>query len=110
MGLNTTVFFPVHPLKERWDALVMVLILYSAAIVPYRVCFDVEAEGALWVFEAAMSIFFLVDVVFQQRPISAFACASLWVVVGVSADNIFVVHETWQQANAEAAPTQDGLR
>eukprot|EP00965_Chrysotila_dentata_P145508 4806261-Pleurochrysis_carterae.AAC.1 len=33
-----------------------------------------------------------------QRSLSAFAAASLWVVVGVSADNIFVVHETWRQS------------
>ena len=43
-------------------------------------------------------MFFFVDLVFRQRPISAFACCSLWVVTGVSADNIFVVHETWAKS------------
>ena len=36
---------------------------------------------------------------FGQTPLSAFAATSLWVVVGVSADNIFVFHETWRQAS-----------
>ena len=38
--------------------------LYSAAAVPLRVCFDAEPEGALWVFEAGMSVLFLLDVGF----------------------------------------------
>lgn len=43
---------------------------------------------------------FIVDVLLRQRPLSVFAGCSLFVVTGVSADNIFVVHETWQQAFA----------
>ena len=35
----------------------------------------------------------------KKTPLSAFAATSLWVVVGVSADNIFVFHETWRQAS-----------
>ena len=41
---------------------------------------------------------FLVDIILRQRPLSVFAGCSLFVVTGVSADNIFVVHETWAQA------------
>ena len=63
--------------KENWDIWILVLILYSAAIVPYRVCFDVEAEGLLWVFEAAMSIFFLIDVVLSFR--TAYFVDGVWV-------------------------------
>ena len=60
-------------------------------------------------------MFFVVDVVLQQRPVSAFACTALWVVTGVSADNIFVVHETWRAArllrvNGELAPRERRLR
>ena len=43
---------------------------------------------------------FIVDVVLRQRPLSIFAGCSLFVVTGVSSDNIFVVHETWQRAHA----------
>ena len=42
----------------------------------------------------------VVDVFFQQRPLSIFAGCALFVVSGVSADNIFVVQETWEQAHA----------
>ena len=34
----------------------------------------------------------------RQRPLSAFAISSIFVVTGVSTDNIFVVHETWSQS------------
>ena len=37
--------------KEQWDLVVLVLILYSAAVVPVRVCFDADAKGALWFIE-----------------------------------------------------------
>ena len=48
---------------------------------------------------------------FGQTPLSAFAATSLWVVVGVSADNIFVFHETWRQASCASAvrPPQELL-
>ena len=39
-------------------------------------------------------MYWFVCVPMGQVPLSAFAAASLWVVVGVSADNIFVFHET----------------
>ena len=75
---NTTVFFPVHPLKERWDALVMVLILYSAVIVPFRVCFGSEAHGVMWSFEVGLTLVFMVDVLFNFN--TAYLEDSMWVI------------------------------
>ena len=43
-------------------------------------------------------MYFVVCVLLGQRPLSAFAAASFAVVIGVSADNIFVLHETWGQS------------
>jgi hypothetical protein len=43
-------------------------------------------------------MYFVVCVIFFESTLSAFAAASLAVVVGVSADNIFVLHETWAQS------------
>ena len=43
-------------------------------------------------------MYFVVCVLFLQFTLSAFAAASLAIVVGVSADNIFVLHETWGQS------------
>jgi len=79
-------------------------------------------RNVLFAFAAVMQLvlalpltFLIVDVVFKQRPISAFACASIWVVTGVTADNIFVVHETWKAArllrvNGELASRERRLR
>lgn len=91
---SVPVLTPTGPLKRTWDLVIMVLILYSAIIVPLcvnrsefpstdahilpdralvrtdvlhstlifrRICFEAEAEGATWVFEASMSVLFMVD-------------------------------------------------
>ena len=57
------IIVPYGSRKERWDMLIMLLILYSAATVPVRVCFDAHAEGWVWVFEVMMSTAFLADLV-----------------------------------------------
>jgi hypothetical protein len=59
------------------------------------------AFAILAVFQITISfpmMAFFVDVVLRQRPLSVFSACSLFIVTGVSSDNIFVVHETWQQA------------
>ena len=49
---------------------------------------------------------FVVDVCLRYRPLSVFCACALFVVTGVSSDNIFVVHETWKQgARAERPRT-----
>ena len=50
-------------------------------------------------------LFWIVGVVLGENPLSAFCITTLWVVTGVSADNIFVVHETWRQAHLLASAT-----
>lgn len=59
--LDKTVVLPISAAKENWDLGIMLLILYCGISVPVRVCFAAEAEGALFVFEAGMSLFFLAD-------------------------------------------------
>ena len=88
---------------ERWlwhDGLLLLLAILL--IWAYMAIFFRSAGFAfLAVMQIVLSfplMFFVVDVVLAQRPVSAFACCSLWIVTGVSADNIFVVYETWQQA------------
>ena len=51
--------------KEMWDLGVLFFILYSALIVPFRICFHAEAVGNLLAFEIFISIFFIVDVCFN---------------------------------------------
>jgi hypothetical protein len=45
------VIFPTDPWKERWDTMVTLLIIYSVIAVPFRVAFQADAEGYLWIFE-----------------------------------------------------------
>jgi hypothetical protein len=60
--------------KEKWDLLVMSLILYSGVMVPFRIAFQSEAEGGMWVFEASLSLVFLVDLcVANSRPLETSA-------------------------------------
>ena len=58
---KTLVFFPVSGYKQAWDFLVMICVLYSSYILPYRIVFE-DATGAAFWFEASVHSFFLVDV------------------------------------------------
>ena len=51
--------------KTRWDFLIMFLIIYSAIVVPFRICFSAEAEGIMWTLEVVASFIFIVDVIFN---------------------------------------------
>lgn len=62
-SVTSGVFFPIGPLKQRWDALMMFLILYTVVVVPYRVGFDDPAVGRWWVFEVFVTLAFLSDLV-----------------------------------------------
>ena len=55
------IILPSGVWKERWDLIIMLLILYSAATVPVRVCFEADATGNWWVFEVGMSLTFMFD-------------------------------------------------
>ena len=62
-SVESGIFFPVAPMKKLWDSLVMVLIIYSVIMVPYRVCFEVEAVGGTWLFEVSVSLAFCADLI-----------------------------------------------
>lgn len=47
--------------KLKWDVLMLGLVLYSAVIVPFRLAFDADAEGPVWVFELTLSFCFIAD-------------------------------------------------
>ena len=61
------ILLPASAWKEKWDLVVMLLIVYSAVTVPVRVCFASDAEGWLWYFEVAMSFAFLFDLSLNFR-------------------------------------------
>ena len=53
---------PMGTWKEKWDLLILALILYSAVIVPVRVCFSEDATGFVWLLEVCMTFSFIVDI------------------------------------------------
>ena len=59
------VFLPTHAWKEYWDVIVLQFILYSAVMVPYRICFDASAVGGMFIFEQIVTLSFLTDVCFN---------------------------------------------
>ncbi|KAL3667215.1 hypothetical protein V7S43_007450 [Phytophthora oleae] len=51
--------------KRMWDLLLTFLVLYTTLVVPYRVCFQVEASGGFSVLETLMDVAFFIDIVFN---------------------------------------------
>ena len=58
---------PSAPWKWKWDIFIMVMITYSAVAVPTHICFETHPEGALFMFEACISLVFLADLTFNIR-------------------------------------------
>ena len=64
---DTGIILPTHPFKEKWDLLIMMLIIYSSVAVPVRFCFDAKADGLAWDFEVFVSLAFLTDLFLNFR-------------------------------------------
>jgi hypothetical protein len=60
-------FHPEQDSKTKWDLYIAALIIYSTIAVPYRICFEVEAEGVSFVFDVFVDLCFLVDIIFNFR-------------------------------------------
>ncbi|ETL82606.1 hypothetical protein L917_17249 [Phytophthora nicotianae] len=56
---------PEASAKRMWDLLLTFLVLYTTLVVPYRVCFQVEAGGGFAVVETMMDVAFFIDIVFN---------------------------------------------
>ncbi|POM70797.1 Voltage-gated Ion Channel (VIC) Superfamily, partial [Phytophthora palmivora] len=56
---------PEATAKRMWDLLLIGLVLYTTLVVPYRVCFQIEASGGFSVLESAMDVAFFIDIVFN---------------------------------------------
>ena len=57
---------------------VLLFILYSAVMVPYRICFDANAEGGMFIFEQIVTFSFLTDVCFNFN--TAFLEDERWII------------------------------
>lgn len=56
------IILPTDSWKETWDVVVLQFILYSAVMVPYRICFDASASGYMFIFEQVVTLSFMADV------------------------------------------------
>ena len=72
------VFLPTQQWKEIWDLFILGFILYSAVIVPFRICFDAEAVGNMFILEQIITVFFMVDVGFNFN--TAYMDDERWVI------------------------------
>merc|ERR1719421_1498900 len=75
--------------------IIMVLILYSAATAPLRVCFDADAEGIVWLFEASMSLVFITDMSFSIRTAFFDNEKTVWVVDGWEISKRYLLGWFW---------------
>ncbi|EQC26504.1 hypothetical protein SDRG_15682 [Saprolegnia diclina VS20] len=58
---------PHSDLKLQWDLLVGALVVYTTAVVPYRVSFSIDASGFFYVFETLMDVVFTLDIMLSFR-------------------------------------------
>lgn len=71
---------PQSDFKVRWDSMMMLLILYSAIMVPVYVAFDTEATGLVWVWEVFVSLVFMADVLISFNTAYQPVGSDEWVV------------------------------
>jgi hypothetical protein len=57
------VILPTNKLKQWWDFLIIVLLLYTAIYIPIKVSFIEDSSTSVFVFELIVDILFLTDVV-----------------------------------------------
>ena len=61
------IIYPQRSEKIQWDMLMAVLIVYSVAIIPYRICFSMDAVGFFYFFDRSVDILFAVDMLLTFR-------------------------------------------
>lgn len=60
--IKSDLLFPVGPKKQAWDTMMLLLIVYSCADVPFRIGLGAPAEGMGLIFEFAVTAAFLTDI------------------------------------------------
>jgi Ion transport protein len=56
------VVYPDATFKGIWDLICLVLIIYQSIIIPFRLCFDVEASGIMYYWETFIDCVFMLDI------------------------------------------------
>ena len=58
---------PNHPRRQIFDMVMAAALVYMCLVIPFRVCFSVEATGFFFVFESMIDFLFLFDLVLNFR-------------------------------------------
>lgn len=58
-------FDPDSQAMATWDVLGLIFIIYQSVVIPFRLCFGIEAEGAWFFIETAIDISFMLDIFVQ---------------------------------------------
>lgn len=56
---------PTSTFKTTWELVGLFMILYQAISIPYRICFEQEAQGFSLLFESIIDVCFILDIVIQ---------------------------------------------
>jgi len=75
---NRWMLFPVAPGKMTFDLVVMLAVVYSCVVVPYRTVFEDEADGLFVNIEAGAQALFILDVILNFN--TAFLHQEHWIV------------------------------
>ena len=59
---SVLVFSPDSTGKAFWDVMGFFFVIYQSIVVPYRICFEVEAEGFFLFVETLIDICFIIDI------------------------------------------------
>ena len=54
---------PDSTFKGIWDLLCLMFIIYQSILIPFRLCFEVDAAGGLFYFEMIIDITFMMDII-----------------------------------------------
>ena len=57
------VIYPDSTFKGMWDLVCLISIVYQAIVIPFRLCFNIEAEGSFKTFETIIDAIFMTDIV-----------------------------------------------
>ena len=103
------IILPSDSWKEGWDLWVLVLILYSAVMVPYRICFDCPPIGSVFIFEQLITTSFITDVFLNFN--TAYLKDDRWIVDrgSIAANYLRVSPAVLKRRRRHAMPSQQTI-
>ena len=91
----------VHPhssSKMVWDLFLAALILFSVVIVPYRIAFAVDVDGAMLILDYMIDMFFGMDIVLSFRQVVYVPEKGLWSTDSWENSKMYVPYSRFSQS------------